>query len=304
MLASTSTANNNSTSSSNINISNSGSTGSNSNNSNNNNNGNNGNGAITSVHTSSFTRIRSTTRSTMSKATAVRVSTGKKFSQLLIITPAVAIDNNNDGGYIGPFNSHDSGCGSSGASDASLDEGDGSNDRINVRAMDDRNNNDKSNRLKLLPKVRQHIVTKVSSSSPMRGCGGGGGSGNETHSWRWCSLICSAVRCFRAATHSQQHFGTIHYSSNAGAGVFIGGNDMGSRGQHSIRNPLSNNSRGTSGAGGGTSRFSSNHIYEYTIKSYRSDSNDHDHINNNSNSRGANHSGGDSTDRNNIMYKL
>lgn len=240
----------------------------------------------------------------MSKATAVRVSTGKKFSQLLIITPAVAIDNNNDGGYSGPFNSHDSGCGSSGAgSDASLDEGEDERIEGDTRGggIDDRNNNDKSNRRKLLPKVRQHIVTKVSSSSSIRGCGGGGGGpgGNETHSWRWCSIICSAVRCFRAATHTQQHFGTIHYSSNSsGAGVSISGEDIGGRGRNSIRN----------GRNGGRSRFSSNHIYEYTIKSYRSGSNDHDHINNNNsnNNRGGNHSGGggDSTDRSNIMYKL
>lgn len=234
----------------------------------------------------------------MAKATAVRVSTGKKFSQLLIITPAVAIDNNNDGGYSGPFTSHDSGCGSSGAgSDASLDESDGGNDRINNAS--DRNNNDKSNRLKLLPKVRQHIVTKVSSSS-MGGCGGRNGE-NATHSWRWCSIICSAVRCFRAATHTQQHFGTIHYTAGTGVGSNVD-EDMGARGRNSIRNPLS--SGRVDSERRGTSRFSSNHIYEYTIKSYRSGANDHDHINNNSNRNNGHHSGGDSTDRSNIMYKL
>lgn len=230
----------------------------------------------------------------MAKATAVRVSTGKKFSQLLIITPAVAIDNNNDGGYSGPFNSHDSGCGSSGAgSDASLDESD---ERMN--SASDRNNNDKSNRMKLLPKVRQHIVTKVSSSS-MGGCGGRS-SENPTHSWRWCSIICSAVRCFRVATHTQQHFGTIHYTANTGVGSNID-EDVGERSRSSMRNPL--NSGRTESGGRGTSRFSSNHIYEYTIKSYRSDANDHDHINNNGN-RNGHHSGNDSTDRSNIMYKL
>lgn len=237
----------------------------------------------------------------MAKATAVRVSTGKKFSQLLIITPAVAIDNNNDGGYNGPFTSHDSGCGSSGAgSDASLDESDGGNpERIRSAAGDRKNNNDKSNRLKLLPKAaRQHIVTKVSSVS-MGGCGGGGGGGRDgsaTQSWRWCSIICSAVRCFRAATHTRQHFGTIHYTANAGTVDA----DMGPGERSSVRNPLTS---GRIGSGGrSSSRFSSSHIYEYTIKSYRSRPNDHDLINNNS----GNHSGGggDSTDRSNIMYKL
>lgn len=237
----------------------------------------------------------------MAKATAVRVSTGKKFSQLLIITPAVAIDNNNDGGYNGPFTSHDSGCGSSGAgSDASLDESD---ERIN-KAASDGNNNDKSNRSKLLPKARQHIVTKVSSVS-MGGCGGGSG-GNATHSWRWCSIICSAVRCFRAATHTQQQFGTIHYTANAGVSPTVDA-DVGGGGRRSVRNPLTSSGRVGSG-GRGTSRFSSNHIYEYTIKSYRSSPNDHDLINNNSNNHGGgggNHSRGDSTaDRSNIMYKL
>lgn len=221
----------------------------------------------------------------MAKATAVRVSTGKKFSQLLIITPAVVIDNN-DSGYNGPFNSHDSGCGSSG-SDASL-ESEGSNERINASGVSDRNNNDKSNRLKLLPKVKQQIVSKATSSSTA-GCGG-----NPTHSWRWCSIICSAVRCFRAAAHSQQQFGTIHYTSSGG--VSNTGQEP-TRRKNTIKNPLTHGGN----TGGSSSRFSSNHIYEYTIKSYRSGSREHDHINNNSS---GNHSGADSNDRHNIMYKL
>lgn len=64
----------------------------------------------------------------------------------------------------------------------------------------------------------------------------------------------------------------------------------------------------TTATGGGRSvrngpastRFSTNHIYEYTIKSYRADSTSNDHINNNgSGSRG----GSDANDRN-VMYKL
>lgn len=217
----------------------------------------------------------------MAKATAVRVSTGKKFSQLLIITPAVAIDNNNDGGYSGPFTAHDSGCGSSGGSDASLECDDGG-------MSDRRNNNGKSNRSKLLPKVRQQIVTKVTttngggSSSTSTGCGGG----NPAQSWRWCSIICSAVRCFRAATHSQPPFGTIHYSSS---GAATGDEQTTiSGGSSSVR----------TGSNPSSTRFSTNHIYEYTIKSYRAD-----HINNNSGSGGSGRGGSDSNDRN-VMYKL
>lgn len=232
--------------------------------------------AVHTSATSSFTRIRSTTRSTMAKATAVRVSTGKKFSQLLIITPAVAIDNNNDGGYNGPFTAHDSGCGSSGGSDASLECDDGGGGGMSDR----RNNNGKSNRSKLLPKVRQQIVTKVTNGGSSTGCGGG----NPAQSWRWCSIICSAVRCFRAATHSQPPFGTIHYSTSGGdAQTTINGSGGSSS---SVRNPSS-------------TRFSTNHIYEYTIKSYRAD-----HINNNNSSSSGGSSGrGDSNDRN-VMYKL
>uniref|UniRef100_A0A1Q3G2Z0 Uncharacterized protein n=1 Tax=Culex tarsalis TaxID=7177 RepID=A0A1Q3G2Z0_CULTA len=224
----------------------------------------------------------------MAKATAVRVSTGKKFSQLLIITPAVAIDNNNDGGYNGPFTAHDSGCGSSG-SDASLEQCDdgGSNERI---TSDRRNNNAKSNRSKLLPKVRQQIVTKVTTASSSTGCGGGG---NPAQSWRWCSIICSAVRCFRAATNSQPPFGTIHYSSSGvttSNGQTVSGS--GSVNGRSVR----------AGSAQATTRFSTNHIYEYTIKSYRADSNAHDHINNNSSASGS-RAGSDANDRN-VMYKL
>lgn len=225
----------------------------------------------------------------MAKATAVRVSTGKKFSQLLIITPAVAIDSSNETGYTGPFNSHDSGCGSSG-SDASLNS-DEHNERINVSGDSDSNNNKKINqRKKMSSKGRQQFVTNT-APSPSAGSGGGG---DPAHSWRWCSIICSAVRCFRAAAHFQQHLGTIHYSSSRGVST-IGSEDITRR--STIKNALT----GVGGTRSGGSRFSGNHVYEYTIKSYRSEASENDHINNNS---GGNHSGGDSNDRSNIMYKL
>ncbi|XP_058448600.1 sericin-2-like [Malaya genurostris] len=286
----------------------SGSSSSNSSGSNSNNNNNNGSPSIGSssttiaaVHTSSFTRIRSTTRSTMAKATAVRLSTGKKFSQLLIITPAVVIDTSNDDGYVGPFNSHDSGCGSSG-SDASLESNQGNEPVTGNRIRSDGNNNDKSNRSKLLPKARQQFGAKVapsssssSSSSTSTGCGNGG----QGHSWRWCSIICSAVRCFRDASHTQQHFGPIRYSSHGG--------DASAGCENSIRHPLTG-SNPPNTMGRRSSRFNSNHIYEYTIKSYRSSrSTEHDRVNNNNsnsiNSTG-NHSENVTSDKANIMYKL
>lgn len=50
------------------------------------------------------------------------------------------------------------------------------------------------------------------------------------------------------------------------------------------------------GSNQSSTRFSTNHIYEYTIKSYRADSTSNDHINNNNSS-------GNGNDRN-VMYKL
>ncbi|XP_050087660.1 glycine, alanine and asparagine-rich protein-like [Anopheles aquasalis] len=140
-----------------------------------------------STSSSNFTRIRSTTRSTMAKATAVRVSTGKKFSQLLIITPAVAIDSNEHDDYRGPFNSSslDSGCG--GSSEGSLSDdtpdpliGSDSDRRRRLRHSGDRQRQQQGD-------APSGMQTRSS------------GSGTAAAGWRWCGLICSAVKCFRAA---------------------------------------------------------------------------------------------------------
>uniref|UniRef100_A0A6E8VAY2 Uncharacterized protein n=1 Tax=Anopheles coluzzii TaxID=1518534 RepID=A0A6E8VAY2_ANOCL len=133
----------------------------------------------------------------MAKATAVRVSTGKKFSQLLIITPAVAIDSNEHDDYHGPFNSSslDSGCGGSSEgslSDDLLEEDEQRRQRRRQQGAGDRRNNNDT----------------VHQLPPLLGGGGGGegggrrdggGTTSSQGSWRWCGLICSAVKCFRAA---------------------------------------------------------------------------------------------------------
>ncbi|XP_053667490.1 probable GH family 25 lysozyme 3 [Anopheles marshallii] len=201
---------------------------------------------------SNFTRIRSTTRSTMAKATAVRVSTGKKFSQLLIITPAVAIDSNEHDDYHGPFNSSslDSGCGGSSEgslSDDLLDEDEQRRQRRRHAGPGDRRNNNGTT---------QQLPPLLGGSRDRRD---GGGSSSQQGTWRWCGLICSAVKCFRAAAattgsrRSQQGpssrqplAGTaVRYTTSEGAW----GEDRTGRRQAS-------------------SRFSNNHVYEYTIKSY------------------------------------
>ncbi|XP_040157147.1 putative lysozyme-like protein [Anopheles arabiensis] len=211
---------------------------------------------------SNFTRIRSTTRSTMAKATAVRVSTGKKFSQLLIITPAVAIDSNEHDDYHGPFNSSslDSGCGGSSEgslSDDLLEEDEQRRQRRRQQGAGDRRNNNDT----------------VHQLPPLLGGGGSGGGGrrdgggatSSQGSWRWCGLICSAVKCFRAAAattasrRSQQGrpsprqplAGTAVRYTTTSEGVWGQGGGGGSTGRRQ-----------------GTTRFSNNHVYEYTIKSY------------------------------------
>ncbi|XP_035795226.1 uncharacterized protein LOC118468499 [Anopheles albimanus] len=291
---------------------------------------------------SNFTRIRSTTRSTMAKATAVRVSTGKKFSQLLIITPAVAIDSNEHDDYRGPFNSSslDSGCGGSSEgslSDDTTDHPNGSNpdrrhrrhrrhsgDREQQGTGDQRNNN----AARLLPLLgRQARAGDGPSGMQTRSSGGTAAAG-----WRWCGLICSAVKCFRAAATAT---GTATAMSGAkqrggpfGAGSTIrytsagDGTDQQSQQpqqyQYDAVSPFVHTR--PSGRHGAKPRFSSDRVYEYTIKSYRppqrrsrsrsasvsselsalstaagtvatTEATDHDHINNNTGTRGSGSNG-------------
>uniref|UniRef100_A0A182YG87 Uncharacterized protein n=1 Tax=Anopheles stephensi TaxID=30069 RepID=A0A182YG87_ANOST len=200
----------------------------------------------------------------MAKATAVRVSTGKKFSQLLIITPAVAIDSNEHDDYHGPFNSSslDSGCGGSSEgslSDELLDEDEQRRQhrRRQTAGMvsgDRRNNNNNNGTTQRLPPLL------LDGNRERHDGGGGGASTSQQGSWRWCGLICSAVKCFRAAA-----------ATTAGS----------RRGQPgpSSRQPLAGTAvrytttesvwSGGAGRRPGASRFSNNHVYEYTIKSYR-----------------------------------
>ncbi|XP_058118051.1 loricrin-like [Anopheles ziemanni] len=206
-------------------------------------------GADGSGSGSNFTRIRSTTRSTMAKATAVRVSTGKKFSQLLIITPAVAIDSNEHDDYNGPFNSSslDSGCG--GSSEGSLSDDPIVDEAGQSQGGGDRRNNNNGTRLLPLFAGGRASSSQTASAS------------SSTPGWRWCGLICSAVKCFRAAAAT-----TTGRQSSASVREPLAGTTVRYTTSEAGAAPS-----GRSRAGGrrpGAPRFSRNHVYEYTIKSY------------------------------------
>lgn len=81
-------------------------------------------------------------RSTMSKATAILTESGKKFSELLIITPAVSIDESYQ-------------------NDIKYNNTDQNSISSTANLLSNNFNDRRSNR------------------------------------WRWCTLICAAVRCFR-----------------------------------------------------------------------------------------------------------
>uniref|UniRef100_A0A2M4AT48 Uncharacterized protein n=1 Tax=Anopheles triannulatus TaxID=58253 RepID=A0A2M4AT48_9DIPT len=229
----------------------------------------------------------------MAKATAVRVSTGKKFSQLLIITPAVAIDSNEHDDYRGPFNSSslDSGCGGSSEGSLSDDLPDhplgsdpdrrrrrrhsGDRERHQQGTGDQRNNN----AARLLPLLGRHTRAGDAPSGVQTRS-----SGTAAAGWRWCGLICSAVKCFRAAATAT---GTTTATSDAKQrrGPFGGGStirytsagDGTDQQHHQSQQPQQYQydavstfaQTRTGGRHGAKPRFSSDRVYEYTIKSYR-----------------------------------
>uniref|UniRef100_A0A2M4BTQ4 Uncharacterized protein n=1 Tax=Anopheles marajoara TaxID=58244 RepID=A0A2M4BTQ4_9DIPT len=282
----------------------------------------------------------------MAKATAVRVSTGKKFSQLLIITPAVAIDSNEHDDYRGPFNSSslDSGCGGSSEGSLSDDTPDpligaesdrrrrlrhsGERQRQQQGTGDQRNNN----ATRLLPLLGRNTRAGDAPSGMQTRSSG---SGTAAAGWRWCGLICSAVKCFRAAATAT---GTTTATSKQRGGPFGAGSTIrytsagdGTDQQHhqsqqpqqyqyDAVSPLVSTRPG--GRHGAKPRFSSDRVYEYTVKSYRppqrdrrsrsrsasvsselsalstatgtvaaTETTDHDHINNNTGTGGSGSNG-------------
>ncbi|ETN62342.1 hypothetical protein AND_005962 [Anopheles darlingi] len=283
----------------------------------------------------------------MAKATAVRVSTGKKFSQLLIITPAVAIDSNEHDDYRGPFNSSslDSGCGGSSEGSLSDDTPDqpigsdpdrrrrrrhsGDRERQQQGTGDQRNNN----AARLLPLLGRHTRAGDAPSGVQAQS-----SGTAAAGWRWCGLICSAVKCFRAAatatgTSTSTNAGAKQRGGPFGAGSTIRYTSAGDgtdqqhhqtqqpqQYQYDAASPFAHTRTG--GRHGTKPRFSSDRVYEYTIKSYRhpqrdrrsrsrsasvsselsaistatgavatTESTDHDHINNNTGTGGSGSNG-------------
>ncbi|KAI8046335.1 hypothetical protein M5D96_002537 [Drosophila gunungcola] len=134
----------------------------------------------------------------------------QKYSQFMIITPAVSIDREFE--YESHLDFEDF---------ANAAHNNGNLFRLGLRRSDSSSGNDddsghssdsssfRSNYNPYLHHSRQHLLTK--------GGAGGGGKGNHfyafTSSWRWCSLLCAAMRCFGAGGHGGGH-GNAPYSSS------------------------------------------------------------------------------------------
>ncbi|KAH8232549.1 hypothetical protein KR032_009332, partial [Drosophila birchii] len=118
----------------------------------------------------------------------------QKYSQFMIITPAVSIDR--DFEYESHLDFEDF---------ANAAHNNGNLFRLGLRRSDSSSGDSghssdsssfRSNYNPYLHHSRQHLLSK--------GGGGGGGGGASRHfyaftsSWRWCSLLCAAMRCFGA----------------------------------------------------------------------------------------------------------
>ncbi|KAH8384003.1 hypothetical protein KR009_011648 [Drosophila setifemur] len=121
-----------------------------------------------------------------------------KYSQFMIITPAVSIDRDVD--YESHLDFEDF---------ANAAHNNGNLFRLGLRRSDSSSSGDsghssnssgfRSNYNPYLHHSRQHLLSKGGGAG-----GGGGGGGASRHfyaftsSWRWCSLLCAAMRCFGA----------------------------------------------------------------------------------------------------------
>ncbi|EDX14453.1 GD18184 [Drosophila simulans] len=130
----------------------------------------------------------------------------QKYSQFMIITPAVSIDRDFEYESHLDFEDFANAAHNNGnlfrlglrRSDSSSDDSGHSSDSSSFR----------SNYNPYLHHSRQHLLSKG-------GNGGGGGASRHfyafTSSWRWCSLLCAAMRCFGAGGAGH---GNAPYSSS------------------------------------------------------------------------------------------
>jgi len=129
----------------------------------------------------------------------------QKYSQFMIITPAVSIDRDFEYESHLDFEDFANAAHNNGnlfrlglrRSDSSSDDSGHSSDSSSFR----------SNYNPYLHHSRQHLLSKSGN--------GGGGAGRHfyafTSSWRWCSLLCAAMRCFGAGGAGH---GNAPYSSS------------------------------------------------------------------------------------------
>lgn len=120
--------------------------------------------------------------SCMNKSTTVsNIYCNGKYNYL-IITPAVAIDQN-----------YDNGNGNYYIDDDDVDDDDDDID-INLNAQTTNNNNNSKRSTKKSQtnfKSSMVILNQRSNLMPKR---------TRSHSWRWCTLLCSAIKCFGNST--------------------------------------------------------------------------------------------------------
>ncbi|EDW34540.1 GL22306 [Drosophila persimilis] len=132
-----------------------------------------------------------------------------KYSQFMIITPAVSIDR--DFEYESHLDYEDF---------ANAAHNNGNLFRLGLRRSDSSNSGDsghssdsssfRSNYNQYLHHSRQHLLSKGNGN-------GNGGGGHHFYtfssSWRWCSLLCAAMRCFGAGGGGAGN-GNAPYSSS------------------------------------------------------------------------------------------
>ncbi|EDV92844.1 GH18605 [Drosophila grimshawi] len=130
-------------------------------------------------------------------------SRSRKYSQFMIVTPAVSIDR--DFEYESHLDFEDF---------ANAAHNNGNLFRLGLRRNDSSSDDSghssdssfRSNYNPYLHHSRQHLLAKKSNNNS-----GGGGGGNSARnfyafsstSWRWCTLLCAAMRCFGAGHGNQ-----------------------------------------------------------------------------------------------------
>lgn len=125
----------------------------------------------------------------MNKSTSVSNNNSKY--NYLIFTPAVSIDQNYDNGNANYYIDDDN------DDDDDDDDYDDDEDGIDAQNSNNLNNNNNNNihshnkRSQTNQKNTMIILNQRSNLMPKR---------TRSHSWRWCTLLCSAIKCFGNST--------------------------------------------------------------------------------------------------------